>query len=266
LGLSNQWQSPRHCTPNSASFGESVVSNLCLSKNLTSIDHNAFSIIGREALQSRSMNVISRVLRLAFAMSFVLGLAARPPEKEVTTKRLAIVLSVCDVLKNIETLNGQMITVRALIGWNQRHGITALAQENLDPYVQRCPGIGKPKKSWPPILQLESPKTLGAEDGAVTFTEKAPGLADIIATIREHERRTGKNVLIVTITGEIKTRSNMEIRRRGDDIVGNGYGQAGACPGLMVLETVLTAADPETHALVPILTGRNSGGMKTTLK
>ena len=72
--------------------------------------------------------------------------------------------------------------------------------------------------------------------------------------LREREQTTGRDVAIATITGEIKTRSNIRIQRRGDDIIGNGYGQAGACPGVLVVKTVIAAEDPETHTPMKIRT------------
>ena len=154
--------------------------------------------------------------------------------------------SVCEVLKNIEKLNGQVVTVRAVFGWTLRHG-GGLAQEGLDPYVQPCPGIDRSKRKWPPALHIASPDSIGGPDGPVSFREQAPGYSDLIKTVQDHERKTGRDVVIATITGEIRTRKHVQIQRHGDDIVGNGYGQAGACPAVLIVKTIVAAEDPETH-------------------
>lgn len=168
------------------------------------------------------------------------------------------VLSVCDVLKNIEKLNGQVVTVRAIFGWTQRHG-GGLAQEGLDPYVQRCPSIDRRKKTWPPALHVTSPDALDIRDGPVSMLEEIPGYRELVRTMQDHERATGKDVLVATITGEVRTRKHLVIERRGDDIIGNGYGQVGACPAVLIVKMIVATEDAETHAAIPISSGERDG-------
>jgi hypothetical protein len=164
-----------------------------------------------------------------------------------------IVLSVCDVLRDIETLNGRTVTVRGTIAWTQRHGISEFVQEGLaDPYAQRCPGMQGRKRSWPPALHVSSPRNLDRDETSVTFQEQHPDLSDLAATLRDHQQRLGREVFVATITGEVRTRENVRIKRRGDDIIGNGYGQGGSCPGLLIFKTIVGVEDLETHKSLPI--------------
>jgi hypothetical protein len=159
------------------------------------------------------------------------------------------------VLKNIEELNGQVVTVRAVFGWTQRHG-GGLAQEGLDPYVQRCPSIGRRKRVWPPALHVTTPDALDIRDGPVSMREETPGYRDLVRTMQDHERTTGKDVLVATITGEVRTRKHLVIERRGDDIIG---GQVGACPAVLIVKMIVAAEDAETHAAIPISSGQRDG-------
>lgn len=177
------------------------------------------------------------LIATTFSGSVVLAQSSHPPQ----------VVSVCDVLKSIEQLNGKTVTLRAVVGWIGHHGVQAISQDGLDPYVHSCPGIQRNKRSWPPALAITSPSKLEPDERAVVFREQAPSLSDLAVALRERERITGKDVAIATITGEIRTRAGLKIRHHGDDIFGNGYGQTGALPGLLIVKTIVAVEDPETH-------------------
>jgi hypothetical protein len=157
------------------------------------------------------------------------------------------VLSVCDALKVIERLNGKIVTIQGVVGWSQRHGVQAMAQFGLDPYTQSCPGVSRRKRTWPPVLQFASPEDLEQDEAPSKFLARPPTLDDLARALRQREEATGKDTAIATITGEIRTRSNIRIQHRGDDIIGNGYGQAGASPALFIVQTVVNLIDPETR-------------------
>jgi len=196
------------------------------------------------------MTGVLRVILLATWCVFLTW--ADQPARGSSATHPAEALSVCEALKRIEQLNGQMVTIRGVVAWIGRHGVSAIAQYGLDPYVQPCPGIHRRKRSWPPALHITSPQALESLEGTVAFQEQAPRLRDLANMLREREQATGKDAVIATIAGEIKTRKNIRIRRRGDDIIGNGYGQVGACPGVLVVKTVIAAEDPETHTPIKI--------------
>lgn len=203
------------------------------------------------------MTAVPRVILLATSCVFVTW--ADQPAPDLSATHPIAILSVCEALKRIEQLNGHMVTIRGVVGWAGHHGLHARAQDGLDPYVQSCPGIQRRKRSWPPALHITSPETLESHDGTVTFQEQAPRLQDLANMLQEREQTMGKDVAIATITGEIKTRRNIRIQRRGDDIIGNGYGQAGACPAVLVVKTVIAAEDPETHTSMKIRTAADTG-------
>ena len=175
---------------------------------------------------------------------------ASSPEPEV--------LSVCAALKEIERLNGKIVTVRGVVAWVGHHGVKAMSQDGLDPYTQNCSGIGRRKRTWPPALDIRSPGDLERQDTPAKFHEQPPTLDDLATTLREREEATGREAAIATITGEIRTRSDIKIQRRGDDIIGNGYGQAGALPGMLIVKTVIFLEDPETRKPLPVRTSNSS--------
>jgi hypothetical protein len=177
-------------------------------------------------------------------------LGASSPEPEV--------LSVCTALKEIEHLNGKIVTIRGVVGWVGHHGVKAMSQDRLDPYTQSCPGVDRRKRTWPPALDIRSPEDLERQDAPAKFQEQHPTLNDLANALRERDEATGRGVAIATITGEIRTRSDIKIQRRGDDIIGNGYGEAGALPGMLIVKTVIILEDPETRKSLPVPTSNPS--------
>ncbi|MGC4055145.1 MAG: hypothetical protein QM757_40420 [Paludibaculum sp.] len=180
-------------------------------------------------------------LFLAITLLVCVGLRAEPPDQPR-------VLSVCEVLKNVERLNNRMVTIRGVVGWGFRHGLHNIGQEGLDSAELICPAAQGRKRLWIPALQLTSPQNLEAHEGAVSFREKSPTLSDLAGLLRGESIRFGKSEAIVTMTGELKTRKGIRIERHGDDIIGNGFGQAGALSALLVVRTVVAVEDVQTHA------------------
>lgn len=151
-----------------------------------------------------------------------------------------------------------MVTVRGVFGWDSRHGFGgALTEYGLDPYTARCPGMRWNQRSWPPVIKLESVEYRDLADTPANFREESPRYRDLVATRAAYERKTGTDVVVATLVGEIRTRTRLVIRRSGDDIIGNGYGQAGACPALLIVKTVIQAEDPRSHTPLSIETNQN---------
>ena len=166
------------------------------------------------------------------------------------------VLSVCAALKDIARLNGKIVTIRGVVGWVGHHGVKAISQDGLDPYTQSCPGVDRRKRTWPPALDIRSPGDLERQDAPAKFQEQPPTLNDLANTLRERVEATGRDVAIATITGEVRTRGDIKIQRRGEDIIGNGYGQAGAMPGMLIVKTVVSLEDPETRKSLAVPTSK----------
>jgi len=187
-----------------------------------------------------------RVLTLVVFSFGTMAWGASSPEPEI--------LSVCGALKEIERLNGKMVTIRGLVGWGLRHGVRVMAQDGLDPYSQSCPGVDRRKRTWPPALDIRSPGDLERQDAPASFRAEPPTLNDLANALRQRKEATGRDVAIVTITGEVRTRSNIKIQHRGDDIIGNGFGQTGALPAMLIVKTVVRLEDPETQKPLPVPT------------
>jgi hypothetical protein len=87
---------------------------------------------------------------------------------------------------------------------------------------------------------LDSPANPNLEGGPPTFKEESPTYTDLIK-MWDGPRRNGKEVrMIVTFIGEIRTKKDLLIVRapygRGDTM-GNGYGEGGAFPAMLVVKT-----------------------------
>ncbi len=208
------------------------------------IDREPRRDIGR-ALESEFMTRFLVLTLVVFSCgTMAWGASSAEPE----------VLSVCTALKQIERLNGKIVTIRGVVGWVGHHGVRAMSQDGLDPYTQSCRGVDRRKRTWPPALDIRAPEDLEGQDAPAKFQEQPPTLNDLANTLREREEATGRDVAIATITGEVRTRSDIKIRRRGDDIIGNGYGQGGALPGMLIVKTVVSLEDSETRKSVPVPT------------
>lgn len=186
------------------------------------------------------------VLASVILSSATLAWGAAPPEPEV--------LSVCEALKAVERLNGKIIAIQGVVGWVGHHGVQAIVQPGLDPYTQSCPGIARQKRTWPPMLFITAPEYLEQHDVPAKFQARPPTLRDLADTLRQREKATGKDVAIATIIGEIRTREDIRVRHRGDDIIGNGYGQVGASPAMLIVQTVTSLIDPDTRKPLQIST------------
>ena len=72
------------------------------------------------------------------------GLLVGPLQKSV---------DVCELLRNIETYNGQIVTVRAFVGGGSRHGYYLMDNK----HETGCASLPKSKTSWPPTIDLTWP-------------------------------------------------------------------------------------------------------------
>lgn len=180
-------------------------------------------------------------LFLALTLLVRVGLRAEPQDQPR-------VLSVCDALRSVERLSTRMVTIRGFVGWSRPHGLQVIGQEGMGSAELVCPGAQGHKRSWIPAMQLTTPEDLEADEGSVSFREKAPTLSDLGSVLCEEFIRTGTSGAIVILTGELKTRKGIRIERRGDDIIGNGFGQGGAFSALLVVRTVVAVEDVRTHA------------------
>ncbi len=84
-----------------------------------------------------------RVMTLVIFSCGTMVWGASWPEPEV--------LSVCAGLKEIERLNGKIVTIHGVVAWVGRHGVKAMSQDGLDPTRKNVPvltdesGLGRPR-------------------------------------------------------------------------------------------------------------------------
>src|SRR5579872_1507197 len=164
------------------------------------------------------------------------------------------ILSVCDVLRDLPALVGTLITVRGAFGWDFQHGFGgSLAEFGLDPYKSHCSHAPRSETSWPPWIKVESVDYRDPEERPVNFGEASPRYREVVDIIIAYGKRNRSEEFAVTFTGEIRSRSSLVIERSGDDIVGNGYGQAGAWPALLIVKTVVGAEDLRRRTKVTLV-------------
>jgi hypothetical protein len=150
-----------------------------------------------------------------------------PPTKPV---------GVCEALRQVKSLNGQMVSVRGFFHFTHRHGGWILDQgANGSP----CPKMPRKARIWWSGIWLESAGDPNLEGGPVSFAEEQPRYSDLIKMSDDLNKGDERNML-VTLVGEIRTKKNLIIVRapydRGDTM-GNGYGEGGAFPAMIVVKT-----------------------------
>ena len=147
--------------------------------------------------------------------------------------------SVCGVLANLDRYRGKLVTVKGILGGGDRHGW--YIQDNGR--GQPCSTIGQHGQKWPPAIAVIQ-FAIGAdiEDGPVNFESDS---AEIDGRLSEAKRLVlGHDGLMISVTavGELRSRKGITITRSKDGwYVGDGYGQAGQYPALLVLKTVKDA-------------------------
>jgi hypothetical protein len=196
-----------------------------------------------------------------------LGLAHSTVLGQIRTTPSMSTLSVCDVLRGLKSLDGQVVTVRGVFSFNRRHGGN-LSEPGLDGFMP-CPNMPRKARIWWSAIQLESPNP-SLEGGPPTFKEESPTYADLIEMWDGPKRKEVRR-LIVTFVGEIRTKRDLLIVRapygRGNTM-GNGYGEGGALPAMLVIKTFrdvqAEAVNPSTVLIVGRVIDATGDGVSKT--
>jgi len=159
-------------------------------------------------------------LTMLFALS---SLAAEKP------------LTVCEILSNLDTYRGKMITIRGVMIGGHRHGWTLY---DYDQGQNGCPDVLKRGLRWPSSISLSWPTDPNPEDGPIIFQ---PDLGMIERSLAKIQKIQGSDDvwIIATIHGELRARNDIVIFH-GDDgsYYGSGYGPGGQDPAQLMIERV----------------------------
>jgi hypothetical protein len=167
------------------------------------------------------------------------------PEHSASTdkeRNLAVsrseVIGVCESLRRLKALNGQMVSLRGEFHFTRRHGGWLLDEQAKG---RPCDHMPKEGRIWWSAIWLGSAKDPNPEDGPVSFREESPTFDDLIRRQENMKGSDGGQIFVATIIGEIRTKKDLKIVRtpygRGDTM-GNGYGIGGAYPALLIVKTV----------------------------
>lgn len=147
--------------------------------------------------------------------------------------------SVCDVLSNLDHYRGKLITIAGTLSGGDRHGWYIEDTRGSHP----CVGVEKHGHRWPPAIAVVQ-FVAGAEieDGPASFESDG---AEIRNMLLEPKRLVaGHDDLAITVTavGELRSRKGITISLSEDGwYAGDGYGQSGQYPALLVLKSLTVA-------------------------
>jgi hypothetical protein len=95
-------------------------------------------------------------------------------------------------------------------------------------------------KLWWSGIKVDSPLNPSLEGGPANFEMNPPTYNDLVK-IGEDQNLKGEGApILVTLVGEIRTRKNLVIVRAPywkGNVMGNGYGESGAFPAMLVVKT-----------------------------
>lgn len=128
-------------------------------------------------------------------------------------------LSVCEVLRGLKSLEGQVVTVRGVLTLN-RHGGN-LGEPDLD--GMPCRNMPRKARIWWSAIKLDSRENPSLEGGPPSFQEESPTYADLMKTLG-HPQHNWKEIRIVVTKDLVIVRAPYG---RGNTM-GNGYGEGGA--------------------------------------
>ena len=138
-------------------------------------------------------------------------------------------LSVCEVLKRVELLRGQIVKVKGKVLLS-RHGMVM-----VDPHPYPCrSSFPESKQKWDLTLDIS------ASNDSLTRREGIPnsGVEGYTRLLRAVEASGGTRM--ATVTGELRFKPDFRVTERDSGIVGGtGYGQMGWCPAQIVVKTFL---------------------------
>lgn len=147
-------------------------------------------------------------------------------------------IGVCELLRNVESYNGQIVTIRAFVGGGPRHGYYLVDNRKETP----CSSMSEAKVNWPPTIDLIWPGSAGLERTSVPFERDVTNQEKFYESMRTVEQKSDPDRMVeATFVGQIRTRRSMTIfHNKQDDVyAGNGYGHFGMHPAQLVTKTIL---------------------------
>ena len=164
--------------------------------------------------------------------------ASTDKERSLAAVSRSEVIGVCESLRRLRTLNGQMVLLRGEFHFTPRHGGWLLDEQAKG---RPCDHMPKESRIWWSAIWLGSANDPNPEDGPVSFREESPTFDDLIRRQQNVKGSDDGQIFVVTIIGQIRTKKDLKIVRapygRGDTM-GNGYGVGGAYPALLIVKTV----------------------------
>jgi hypothetical protein len=170
--------------------------------------------------------------------SGVPGESARTSNERSLAVSRSEVIGVCEALRRLKTMSGQMVSLRGEFHFTSQHGGWLLDEQAKG---KPCGHMPKESRIWWSAIWLGSANDPNPEDGTVNFREEPPTFDDLIRRQQNVQGSDDGQILVVTILGQIRTKKDLKIVRAPyghGDTMGNGYGVGGAYPALLVVKTV----------------------------
>ena len=155
-------------------------------------------------------------------------------------------LDVCQILSNIDRYRDQMVVVRGVLAGGVRHGYVLEDSKTGG----ECPSVQRQGFAWPADIAVEqfSPGS-EIEDGPVNFSSDSDEIERQLAAPKRLARRDKDLVIVATVEGLLRSRRGIRIFKSEDGwYAGDGYGQSGQYPAMLVLRTIKDAKAEKSHA------------------
>jgi hypothetical protein len=148
----------------------------------------------------------------------------------------------CELLRNIESYNGKLITVRAFIGGGSRHGYY-LVDSKVDSRKEiPCPSMPSSKADWPPTIDFVWPGNPVLERNPAPFERDIAAEGKLNEALSKVKQENDSDrMVLATFVGQIRTRPSIKIiyDKAENGYFGTGYGYFGRHPAQLVVSTVL---------------------------
>jgi hypothetical protein len=147
-------------------------------------------------------------------------------------------IGICELLRNVESYNGQIVTIRAFVVGGLPHGYYLVDNRMETP----CSSMPDSRINWPPTIDLIWPGSAGLERVPLPFERDIGAQKKFYESMRTLEQKAVPGRMVeATFVGQVRTRRSLTILHNKQDNVyaGNGYGQFGMHPAQLVIKTVL---------------------------
>jgi hypothetical protein len=149
-------------------------------------------------------------------------------------------VSVCGVLSDLGRYRGKLIAIHGFLGGGSRHGWYLQDDAGDD---KPCVAVVQAGQTWPPdIALIQYVRGSEIEDRPPSFESDARQIENMLSEPQRVVSDRGDLVIAVTLVGELRSRKDIRILRSKEGWwAGNGYGQSGQYPAVLVLKTVADA-------------------------